>query len=169
MTEKHRVGDLEIETDPDFLRRQWRVERAGWVIMSLLILAALAGAFGGGPLARAETESRAEAMRVEYDRIARRRGDGALDFHLAAAAVGDTVARLWLEREYVEQVGIQRVTPEPASVVSDGGRLVYEFDVQPQRPSRVVMEFEPRAMGSVGGWAGLVGGDSVSLSHFLLP
>ena len=169
MTGKHRVGSLEIETDPGFLRAQWRVERAGWLVMALLLVAALGGAFGGGPLARAGVQSRDGAMRLEYDRIARRRGDGALDFHLAAAAVRDTIARLWLDRAYVERIGIQRVTPEPLSVASDGRRLVYEFALRPQRPSRIVMEFEPKAFGRVRAWAGLVGGDSVAISHVLLP
>lgn len=48
--EVHRVGDLEIEEDLDHQRRCWKLERASWAVMALVLLAAMAGLFGSGPL-----------------------------------------------------------------------------------------------------------------------
>ena len=53
MSSMQRVGDLEIEQDHDFQRRSWRLQRAGWIVLSLVLLAGLLGLFGSGPLAHA--------------------------------------------------------------------------------------------------------------------
>jgi hypothetical protein len=51
-----RAGDLEVEQDLDFQQRTWALERAGWIVMLLIIAAALAGFFGGGPLSPTTSE-----------------------------------------------------------------------------------------------------------------
>jgi hypothetical protein len=43
-----RVNDLEVEQDLDFQQRMWAFERAGWIVMLLVISAALAGFFHHG-------------------------------------------------------------------------------------------------------------------------
>ncbi len=43
-----RVGDLDIEQDLDFERRQWHVQRVGWVVFLLILLAAFVGLLGTG-------------------------------------------------------------------------------------------------------------------------
>ena len=45
--------ELQIEQDMGFQRTEWVVQRAGWVGMALLILAALVGLLGRGPLSAA--------------------------------------------------------------------------------------------------------------------
>jgi hypothetical protein len=47
--EVQRHGDLEIQEDLPFQRREWLVERVAWGVMALLIVAALLGLFGTGP------------------------------------------------------------------------------------------------------------------------
>src|SRR5687767_5732095 len=47
MTE--RVGDLEIGQDLKYQKRQWTVQRAGWAIMCLLLLAAAGASAAGKP------------------------------------------------------------------------------------------------------------------------
>lgn len=48
-----RVGELEIEEDLDFQRRMWRLQQIGWALLVLVVVAALLGLFGKGPLSRA--------------------------------------------------------------------------------------------------------------------
>ena len=47
--DSHRHGDLEIDEDLPFQRREWFAERVAWAVMALLIAAALLGLFGTGP------------------------------------------------------------------------------------------------------------------------
>lgn len=53
-----RVGDLEVPQDLGFQRRACTFERIGWVAMTLVLLAAIVGVWGEGPLAQAEAVSR---------------------------------------------------------------------------------------------------------------
>ena len=48
MSKAERAGDLEIVEDLSFQRREWRVQRGGWVVMAVLILLALLGLTGRG-------------------------------------------------------------------------------------------------------------------------
>ena len=56
-TEK--TGGLEIEVEPRFQRGSWQFERAAWLIM-----AALSGLFGDGPVSRAESTNAAGTPRA---------------------------------------------------------------------------------------------------------
>ena len=62
---------LELHQDPRFTRRIAAIQRAGWVVMGLVIAAALLGLFGAGPLSRATAEAADGTLRLEYDRFGR--------------------------------------------------------------------------------------------------
>ena len=50
MTDLVRVGDLQIHQDLCQERREWKIQRVGWLLMALMLVAALAGLLGPGPL-----------------------------------------------------------------------------------------------------------------------
>ena len=35
--EAKRVGEIEVDEDPDFLTRSWGVQRIGWIVMVLIV------------------------------------------------------------------------------------------------------------------------------------
>jgi hypothetical protein len=50
-----RIGDLEIRQDLSFERRDWMMQRLGWAVIGLLILAGLTGLTGSsGPMTLAQ-------------------------------------------------------------------------------------------------------------------
>src|SRR6185312_17388207 len=61
--------DYPIREDMGFQRTSWVVERAGWIALTLLLLAALAGLFGHGWLSKDSIGD--GIMRVDYDRFQR--------------------------------------------------------------------------------------------------
>lgn len=86
---------LELEDDMRFQHRLWRIERLGWLLMALLVVAAAAG-LGPGPLAR--TQASGERLLVEYDRVARldtateidlRTGPGTTELRLTGSLLRD--------------------------------------------------------------------------------
>ena len=50
--------DLELETDESFQRNEWRIQRVGWIVWSLVIIAGLIGLLGSGPMSHKEIVSR---------------------------------------------------------------------------------------------------------------
>jgi hypothetical protein len=86
---------LELEDDMRFQHRLWRIERLGWVLMGLLVVAA-AAILGPGPLAR--TQASGGRLLVEYDRVARlhtateidlRTGPGTTELRLTGSLLRD--------------------------------------------------------------------------------
>lgn len=122
-----RVGSLEVAEDPAFQHRSWRIQRIGWLVMALLVLGALGGVFGAGPLSRA-TEESAE-LSVEYPRFARLQAPVRLTLRFPAQAARNGEVRLWLERRYVEKAKLERVVPQPREVEASPERLTYVFAV----------------------------------------
>jgi hypothetical protein len=80
----------ELNDDERYQKRDWNVRRVAIGLFTLVLGAAVLGAFGGGPLSRVEAE--AGEVRVEYERVARRTAETGLSIELAAEhAQGVTV------------------------------------------------------------------------------
>jgi hypothetical protein len=162
-----RVGDLEIDVDPLTSRRNWRLQRAGWVVMAALIAAALAGLFGAGALA--SRRAAGAGLEVEYERFARWQRPSEVRMRVAAPVAGNSL-RLWIGQEYLAGASLERVTPRAASTVLEGERLVFEFDAEPgARAVEVVFRFEPRRPGTLRLAAGVAGGPSLAVQQFVYP
>lgn len=162
---------LDIPEEPEFHRREWRLQRIGWVVLGLVAAAALAGAFGKGPLAHAEAMSAEGTVHVAYERIARVHSPVRLEFTLAPGLAGaDGRVRLWLDRRYAEQLEITGVQPEPAEVSVTPTLLVYHFAVSDGgRPVRVTFAVEHDRAGPVRSAAGVLPQGTVELGQYVFP
>ena len=170
MGEPRRVGDLEIDQNLDFQRREWRVQRAGWWTIWLVLVLALGGVFGRGPLARATLGGIGNPLRAEYDRFARHGGESDLRLHVAPAAVTDGVARVWLDREWVEGMDVLDIEPRPERVTVAGDQLRYDFRVgSTSQPSVIRFALQPDAMLRRELRAGLVDGPTLAGTQFVYP
>src|SRR5688572_20481984 len=85
MPEPERVGTLEVHQDMEFQQREWRVQKLGWILMFLFIAAAVAGAFGAGPVSNATAGEQGSAVWVDYERFGRRGGPLTLRIHARPA------------------------------------------------------------------------------------
>lgn len=163
-----RVGDLEIDQDLDHLRTTWRAQRIGWGVMLLLVIGALAGLLGHGPLAAASVVT--EDVRLDYKRFVRHGAVTALRFEVAPGAFTGNEARLWLDREFVEGYEIRSVTPEPDRVSVGGDSLWFTFAVSdPSRPVRINFALQPNAMWLRTGRVGTQSGAPLHFSQFIYP
>lgn len=166
-----RVGSLEIDHDMKFHQRSWRLQRVAWVIMALLLLAALLGLFGSGPLSRATLVDESGTISLNYERFARREAPTALRVHLAANAVDDDEIRLWISRDYIDEVEIERITPQPSATEVGVDRLIYTFQaVESGQPVTIILHLKAAHTGSLPGQLGLSERKSfLSFKHFVYP
>jgi hypothetical protein len=164
-----RVGDLEIDSDVGFQQREWRFERVGWVAMLLVAFAALAGAFGRGPLSKAEAGG-GGPLRVRYERFARHNSPAALELEVAAVGAADSTVRVWFDHEYLSNFDLQHIIPEPETAEASPARTTYVFRVSdPSRPARITFGLVPQGVGRLRGQVGLPGAPPVELSQFIFP
>jgi hypothetical protein len=153
------AGDLQIDEDHTHQRQQWVVERVGRGVLALLIVAALAGLFGSGPLSHAVTEV-PDLLRVEYQRFTRYEDPETLVLRVGPAATASGRVRVSLSRDFLDKVKIDSVVPAPE--ISEGAedRVVYTFRVaEPGRPLVVSYDVTAQQFGRIRGRARLEDGN----------
>jgi hypothetical protein len=167
---QERKRELEIEIDESWTRREWTVERAGWLLMLLILVAGLLGAFGEGRLSRGEASQYGLPLRVDYERVARHGSPATLEIALGPGAAPGGVARLWVDRKYAEAVEVKYILPEPESTWVTRDRLGFAVRVpNPADSAFVTIAFEPDDIGSREVRVGLEGHPGVRFRQLVLP
>jgi hypothetical protein len=163
-------AELDLETDARFQRSEWRAQRIGWIIWSLIVVAACLGLLGPGWLSDREAISADGGLTVGYDRFLHYHHPSQLTItchgvHLDSDAFGISVARSLLD-----QMQILRIDPEPVhSQVADNS-VIYEFRRDPRaNAGKVVFHVEYERYGNAEGEIALMGGDPVTLRQFVYP
>lgn len=162
--------DLGSSHDVEFQHRSWMFQRLGWGVMALVITGALLGLFGPGPLSRDIAGSPDSPIRVEYHRFWRMQSPMTLRVLLGPAPPGETQARVWLERAYMEGMRVEHVTPQPERVEAGPERLTYVFALGgPVGPTAVTFVMQPESPGVLHGRAGLASGEVVDFRQWVYP
>jgi hypothetical protein len=156
MAKAQRAKEIEVGEDLEFQQRSWVVQRIGWVVIALVIIAALLGLFGAGPLSQATVGNEGDALRLAYDRFERTKSPATLHVYLAPGIAGEGQVRLWISRDYLKGVLVQQVTPPPAQVEIGPDRLIYTFRVaDAAQPALVTFDLEMVQSGRLFGQMGL--------------
>jgi hypothetical protein len=166
---KNKLPGFDLAQDPEFQRRTWAAQRVGRVAMALVVLAALLGLVGSGPLSET-TAGDGERLTVEYDRFVRRLGENRLTFKVAPGAAGGPEVRLWIDAPYARRMEIEAVTPEPERMEAARDRLTLVFSLaRPGAGLEAVVDLRPQAIGRVRGAVGLAGGPAARIAQFVYP
>lgn len=126
VSEATRKHGLQVEEDRPWQEKFWTAQRVGWLLMAVLVVAALLGATGkGGPLASASVK--ADGGVLNYPRITRWQSNEQLVARLPASASGEV--GIELSRPFVELFSIESIEPEPSEVeaTAAGHRFTFEL------------------------------------------
>jgi hypothetical protein len=170
MTTVPRHGDIEIDLDEVFQRRDQRAQRIGRVAMALVVAGGLAGVFGGGLLSGSSVRAADGRVSVEYDRVARHGAQQPLRIHIEPRAPGDSTVDLWIDQRYMHGLVVREISPAPAESRAGDRRLIYRFRLaDPSRSATFVFQAEADELWLRHGAVGIVNGDSVRFRQFVLP
>ncbi|MCM5679610.1 hypothetical protein M8A51_08700 [Schlegelella sp. S2-27] len=153
----------------DDLRQQkieWRIQRIVWPLMTLLLLAIVAGLLGQGPIARAQAGSGDAGVTMEYHRFLRRLAPDRLELKLLASSER---VRLHIDARYLDAVELERVFPEPEAVLSGTEATTLEFAGRPGHWTVVHIELNPQAIGTIEGWVAVDQRAHQPFSQFVYP
>lgn len=158
---------LELTSDLALQERVWRAERLAWVVFLLVLIAALLGAFGNGPLAHASHRDPGGRLVVQYERLMRHATMTTLT--LSVMPRGDS-AEVWISNRFLREILIDRIVPEPSGMTSDAERTLFRFAAaSPDRPVRVTWHVTPLGYGPVELAGGTPGVPAFHLPLFVYP
>ncbi len=168
MSEIQRIGDLEIEQDLEYQQREWQVQKFGWTVMALIIVAALLGLFAPGLFNQAAQQG--DDLSVEFERFQRFQAPAELRFHIAEGTSPGDQVRLSITQDYLGGVQVQQVTPQPDSVLGGEGRLTYVFGrTSPRQPMTVTFHLTTQQIGPLAGQVSLADGSPLPFRQFVFP
>ena len=169
---RHSPG-IQLDEDHCFQHRMWRIERIGWWGIAAVVLAAAAGLFGHGPLSRAtlhvaDSITPSPGMSLDYERFGRAHGESQMRLTGPPDRIDDGTFSVWFSREYLGEVEVLRITPDPAAQELASNGMRYHFRVQDGSPA-VTFRFKPQRPGRLSGQVRLNDGPPANFQQWLFP
>lgn len=141
-------NELALGDDRDFEAIWWRVEVGVWVFLVTMLILALSGLLGHGPLAHKELSSSDKALEIRYERIAHYKTPAILQVCVHPQLFQNGKAYLHLSRVTVHGMGAQRISPAPETSMPDDDGISYIFPPEdPGKPLIVMFALEPSEAG----------------------
>ncbi|MEA2510189.1 MAG: hypothetical protein QOG21_2271 [Actinomycetota bacterium] len=161
---------LQIGQDLDFQRKEWRVQRIVWLFVVAILVAAVIGLIGPGPLS--STSAGPAGFRVHYLRFARWQAPQSLVVSVGSQRSG--TLQLSFNRSFLDSMAVQQVTPQPAGVKVSATGFLFTFDATSGTvPADITFDLQPNSMGTLHGTISLSasGGrtSSVDISQLVYP
>jgi hypothetical protein len=161
---------LQIDEDPAFQARSWRVQRVGWGVFVVLIIGGLCGLFGSGPLSRATAGSAGDGFEVEYDRFARAHAAATFVIHVNRRLARNDELGILLAGDVIDAIELESSTPpaDGTRVTPDGAVLRFKTDRQAGTLT-IVLYAKPRRPGALTSRIRVEGGPAHDIRQFVYP
>jgi hypothetical protein len=160
--------DLELQTDESFQRNEWRIQRVGWIVWFLVIVAGLIGLLGSGPMSHQEISAADGSLAIGYDRY--------LHYHhptqliLSPGEIAADELRIKFDQALLDRLQVERIEPEPlkAELIDDG--VIYTFMQKPSSQNvKVIFHVDYERFGASRGTVEVVGHEPLTLKQFVYP
>ena len=150
-------------------RLEWFLQRVGWALWALVLVAGLAGLLGSGPLSSTESISADGTLAVSYDRYLHYHSPSSWKLTLKPEeATGEFEVEI--ARSLLDAVEVQRVEPEPFKCELRDDSVVYSFHLSPGASTgHVVVHLEYDQFGTAAGFIRLGDSEPVRVEQFAYP
>ncbi|HEY4652319.1 MAG TPA: hypothetical protein VIG72_12940 [Pontibacter sp.] len=166
---KNHNNELEIDEDLKLERNTWTAQRIAWVVICLILLAALLGFTGRGGVEginKQKVSTTSRHMEVEYDRYLRDEVSAEMKVHLRQ--ISSAAPSISFSKAFYEKIRVEQVVPEPEAVQVGSAGITYTFRAgQPE--SSIMFYLKPMHIGPLTITAGSPDGETVTLSQFVYP
>lgn len=171
MPELELIGQEPPADELDFHRKEWTIERVGWFLIALLVVAGLLGLLGrSGPLADAQVRTADGRVWLEYNRLTHRDTSARLHYTVDPALVQNGAVQVWLGGDFFHEAQVEQVSPTPASMVTEGDTVVLTFEVRsPTAPLQFFIHYSITPPGTLKGQTGVVGAGPLEFTTLVYP
>jgi hypothetical protein len=171
MSMQSQSSDNKLDKPDDlvFQRRWWVVERTGWFLMVLAVVAGASGFLGRGPASEAHVASSDGQVVLEYERMARLQAPTRLRLRLPESSQSREMS-VALPHQYARHVRVEQIMPAPRSTSATDEDLVFQFQLQPA-DAEVWIDFELKieTIGSLEGSVRVDHRRPLRFSQFVYP
>ncbi|WP_087500754.1 hypothetical protein [Pseudomonas sp. SID14000] len=156
-----------VEEDMRMQQRVWRFERVGWYALVLIVLLALAGLFGNGPLSDAQVSSEDGRVQVDYQRLSR---SGTTDnLRITVRGIAGEPVTLLLGGTLLREASIETLQPEPQASRSHGQSLLLQLGTSKEGIATLYLTLRSEYVGTLEGVVRAGPSSTVHFSTFLYP
>lgn len=167
MSSDRTAHQLQVDQDLKFEKAEWKAERVGWIVMAILLLAGLAGLLGPGPLSARVAGDPASRLWIEYNKFERRESPCKVILHVTP---GSTTSRIRFSQDFVRNVQIEHVDPEPERTEAAIDGYSFPFAFRDTRTESVVtVYYRPDKIGTLDTEVTVENGPSVRFSQIVYP
>lgn len=161
---------IQINEDRGHQRREWRLERIGWLVMAILLAAGLLGLFGYGALSRSQTGEPGN-LSVDYDHLQRASAPSEYRFSVAPSLIHGGKLTLRFDETLLDEVEMQSIIPEPTQVRAGPGYTEFTFAMAPAKgpPERIQFQLQHTTFGHVRGRVTADGAAPLVIDQFVYP
>ncbi len=160
--------DLAVGADLEFQRRWWKFENKIWWIFGILVIMDVLGCFGRGPLANAKISASDQSIVVKYERIERLGTPSLMRIEFGPSAIHNGQVQLLVSQSLVEDLGTQRVVPQPAASKIGDSKILYTFPAS-VLPATVQLGLEPAKAGRSSLTLQVPGAAEVKTNIYVVP
>ncbi len=161
-------GAVAVGEDLAFQQAWWKFERVVWVFFALILVADVSGLLGRGPLSKAEVHAPDDSLRVKYEKVERANTPSIVTVIPGPTALRDGSLHLFVSNSIVQELGAQRIVPQPATSTLGSGGVTYTFPAT-SLPMTVQIALQPSFVGSHPFRMGVPGQDAVQGKVLVLP
>ena len=148
-------------------QRVWRFERVGWYALVLIVLLALAGLFGNGPLSDAQVSSEDGRVQVDYQRLSR---SGTTDkLRITVRGTAGEPVMLLLGGTLLREASIETLQPQPQASRSQGRSLLLQLGTSKEGIATLYLTLRSEYVGTLEGVVRAGPSSTVHFSTFLYP
>ncbi|AIN57657.1 hypothetical protein [Pseudomonas soli] len=156
-----------VEENMRMQQRVWRFERAGWWCLVLMVLLALLGLFGNGPLSDATAISTDGRVQVEYQRLSR---SGTTDnLRITVRGTSAEPVMVLLGGSLLREASIETLQPEPQASLSQGKALLLQLGTSRDGVATLYLTLRSEHVGMLEGVVRAGPSSTVRFSTFLYP
>jgi hypothetical protein len=144
-------------------RRFWMIERIGWAVLTLIILWAIAGGAGGGPLSK--TQLRDNGIELAYERFTRQGARTSIE--LLWPAMPERDLSISFDSAFVDRMKID-FARHGLSPVRSGHTVTLNLG-RPSQPGSLALDAHPVEFGTSSGEIRIDGQAIGRISIFVFP
>jgi hypothetical protein len=161
---------LDLDMDPAGHRTEWRIQRVGWAVWGMIIVAGLCGVLGSGPLSATTSLATDGSIEVEYDRFVHYHDPITVTVRFRALETRSDRVNLTLSQLFIDRIRMDRIEPRPQQEQLAADGVIYGFEqVNDERELVIHFHFQHETVGMAEGQFAQVGHVPVAFSQLVYP